>query len=297
MNTRALARCYTCQLASSSAAASVPAPLLSRQALRLASTATKPAKAPKAKPAVDVAAVPKKKISTKSTTRPAAPKTTTTTATRKKAAAASAPAAALETAAAPAAPAKRSTTTTRASSTKATSSASAAKSATTTATKKKAAATTTTTRKASSSSSSSKQQQQQEPPASDLRKKTPSAAKDALQAARPSDSGAGTPLSTPGTTSSGEAGASRNPGVGTAPRPSATNAPPSRSDVLSSMHKDKPSEPPVHPDKPATAADPSGGAGGQYKQAASRYTRLMVALPILLVTSYYLFDRCESSLF
>ncbi|KAI1314205.1 hypothetical protein F5Y03DRAFT_5493 [Xylaria venustula] len=28
-----------------------------------------------------------------------------------------------------------------------------------------------------------------------------------------------------------------------------------------------------------------------YKQAASKYTRLMIAMPILLVTSYYLFDR------
>ncbi|KAK5636951.1 hypothetical protein RRF57_012663 [Xylaria bambusicola] len=28
-----------------------------------------------------------------------------------------------------------------------------------------------------------------------------------------------------------------------------------------------------------------------YKQAASRYTRVMIAMPILLVTSYYLFDR------
>lgn len=28
-----------------------------------------------------------------------------------------------------------------------------------------------------------------------------------------------------------------------------------------------------------------------YKQAASKYTRIMIAMPILLVTSYYLFDR------
>ncbi|KAI0810179.1 hypothetical protein GGR55DRAFT_695387 [Xylaria sp. FL0064] len=28
-----------------------------------------------------------------------------------------------------------------------------------------------------------------------------------------------------------------------------------------------------------------------YKQAASKYTRFMIAMPILLVTSYYLFDR------
>ncbi|KAI8629753.1 hypothetical protein F5Y19DRAFT_75476 [Xylariaceae sp. FL1651] len=34
--------------------------------------------------------------------------------------------------------------------------------------------------------------------------------------------------------------------------------------------------------------DPSSTA---YKQAASKYTRLMIAMPILLVTSYFLFDR------
>jgi hypothetical protein len=34
--------------------------------------------------------------------------------------------------------------------------------------------------------------------------------------------------------------------------------------------------------------DPSSKA---YKQAASKYTRLMIAMPILLVTSYFLFDR------
>ncbi|KAI3340760.1 hypothetical protein F4824DRAFT_400037 [Ustulina deusta] len=28
-----------------------------------------------------------------------------------------------------------------------------------------------------------------------------------------------------------------------------------------------------------------------YKLAASKYTRVMIAMPILLVTSYYLFDR------
>ncbi|KAJ8131600.1 hypothetical protein O1611_g2026 [Lasiodiplodia mahajangana] len=28
-----------------------------------------------------------------------------------------------------------------------------------------------------------------------------------------------------------------------------------------------------------------------YKSAASKYTRLMIAMPILIVTSYYLFDR------
>ncbi|KAI0184227.1 hypothetical protein EV127DRAFT_242900 [Xylaria flabelliformis] len=28
-----------------------------------------------------------------------------------------------------------------------------------------------------------------------------------------------------------------------------------------------------------------------YKTAASKYTRFMIAMPILLVTSYYLFDR------
>lgn len=28
-----------------------------------------------------------------------------------------------------------------------------------------------------------------------------------------------------------------------------------------------------------------------YKKAASRYTRVMIALPIMIVTSYYLFDR------
>ncbi|KAI3319359.1 hypothetical protein HD806DRAFT_539396 [Xylariaceae sp. AK1471] len=34
--------------------------------------------------------------------------------------------------------------------------------------------------------------------------------------------------------------------------------------------------------------DPSSKA---YKQAASKYMRLMIAMPILLVTSYFLFDR------
>ncbi|KAI0443276.1 hypothetical protein F4803DRAFT_516282 [Xylaria telfairii] len=32
-------------------------------------------------------------------------------------------------------------------------------------------------------------------------------------------------------------------------------------------------------------------SGTAYKQAASKYTRFMIAMPILLVTSYYLFDR------
>lgn len=38
-------------------------------------------------------------------------------------------------------------------------------------------------------------------------------------------------------------------------------------------------------------------SGPEYKQASRRYVSVMVALPILLVTSYYLFDRCESSPF
>jgi hypothetical protein len=34
----------------------------------------------------------------------------------------------------------------------------------------------------------------------------------------------------------------------------------------------------------------------EYKRASKKYTSLMVALPILLVTSYFLFDRCKSML-
>lgn len=34
----------------------------------------------------------------------------------------------------------------------------------------------------------------------------------------------------------------------------------------------------------------------EYKEAARKWTATMIALPILFVTSYFLFDRCESSL-
>jgi hypothetical protein len=33
----------------------------------------------------------------------------------------------------------------------------------------------------------------------------------------------------------------------------------------------------------------------EYKQASRRYVSVMVALPVLLVTSYFLFDRCKLS--
>ncbi|KAJ3564756.1 hypothetical protein NPX13_g7737 [Xylaria arbuscula] len=46
------------------------------------------------------------------------------------------------------------------------------------------------------------------------------------------------------------------------------------------------------PARPPPRVDTSSTAYKQaYKQAASKYTRLMIAMPILLVTSYYLFDR------
>ncbi|GAW11771.1 hypothetical protein ANO14919_011220 [Xylariales sp. No.14919] len=50
------------------------------------------------------------------------------------------------------------------------------------------------------------------------------------------------------------------------------------------------------PNIPASHIPPSRGprvdtSSAAYKQAASKYTRLMIAMPILLVTSYYLFDR------
>ncbi|KAI0410129.1 hypothetical protein F4802DRAFT_592998 [Xylaria palmicola] len=56
---------------------------------------------------------------------------------------------------------------------------------------------------------------------------------------------------------------------------------------------------PNRPSNPASRLPPSrtpvaprvDASGLTYKQAASKYTRLMIAMPILLVTSYYLFDR------
>ncbi|TGJ87877.1 hypothetical protein E0Z10_g844 [Xylaria hypoxylon] len=50
------------------------------------------------------------------------------------------------------------------------------------------------------------------------------------------------------------------------------------------------------PNAPASRIPPSriprvDTSSVAYKQAASKYMRLMIAMPILLVTSYYLFDR------
>jgi hypothetical protein len=46
----------------------------------------------------------------------------------------------------------------------------------------------------------------------------------------------------------------------------------------------------VAPEMLGSNVDPSSP---EYKQASRRYVSVMVALPILLVTSYFLFDRCK----
>ncbi|GAW25448.1 hypothetical protein SAMD00023353_0700310 [Rosellinia necatrix] len=62
---------------------------------------------------------------------------------------------------------------------------------------------------------------------------------------------------------------------------------PSKSDLRSTPNHPAPTEA-----LPGTQRVPRAKIPGPaYKQAASHYTRFMIAMPILLVTSYYLFDR------
>lgn len=59
----------------------------------------------------------------------------------------------------------------------------------------------------------------------------------------------------------------------------------------SSSHRDpRQAVPPTTDGGAKSKADPSGP---EYKQAARNWTATMIALPILIVTSYFLFERCE----
>lgn len=53
----------------------------------------------------------------------------------------------------------------------------------------------------------------------------------------------------------------------------------------------------INAQRETPAAESEAEYKTRYKSASRRWTATMIALPILLVTSYYLFDRCEFSSF
>ncbi|KAH8906185.1 hypothetical protein BR93DRAFT_928789 [Coniochaeta sp. PMI_546] len=203
------------------------------QALRLASTVAKPAKAASKTAA---ASVPKKKISTKSTAAAAAPAKRP----RKK----SAPAVATGASETPTPAVKK---TTRAASTKATASAKKADAGVGTEEAKTTATAAPRTRKTTSAAS-----------------KSASAAPSASRS-KPADTSS---AAKPATVSRAN---------------TASDPLPEIEDAITEEVKGK-----VAPELIGANVDTSSP---EYKQASRRYVSVMVALPILLVTSYFLFDR------
>jgi len=271
LNPQWLARCSNCLVAGSAVAARSTARRPLGPTARLASSkaGVRPAKAT-AVAASEVSPVPKKKISTKSTT--AAASKAATAAAKKKASTAPSP----NPAGFPGTPVTAVKKTTRAASTKTASPVTPAAKPTPTGPATKAAAAPpprkaatvamppTPIRKASTSS-------KPQVPGSNISKPQPTLNTKGQQAERATgDAG-----------SKGEVGGKLNAGTSTQPRPSATTAPEGQHPMLPTSMKDK------HFDVNSPAV----------KAAGNRWRNVMIAIPILLVTSYVLFDRCKWALF
>jgi hypothetical protein len=235
------------------------------RSLRLASTAAKPRSKTAAAAAVSEA-VPKKKISTKSTT---------TASTRKKKADTTAAAAVSPT---PAASATGKKAAVRAASTKATKSAPAAAAAPGGGVKSaapRAARSKVVGEEASPGAAKPAATPDAAKPAA-----TPDAAKPAAPAAKPADAPAA--ASTRGNKVVAEEAKSLSPATN-----KLTDAAPLPEIEEAAVREVKER---VAPEMLKSKVDTSSR---EYKSASRKYVSVMVALPILLVTSYVLFDRCE----